>query len=65
MGARDYDPTTGRYGWAVMTLVRLGGLLTVAAVLGFVVMMRRREGRARLDTDHAQLRERALHARGR
>ena len=41
-----YDPTTGRYGWAVMTLVRLGGLLTVAAVLGFVVMMRRREGRA-------------------
>jgi protein SCO1/2 len=42
----NYDPTTGRYGWAVMTLVRLGGLLTVAAVLVFVVMMRRREGRA-------------------
>ena len=41
-----YDPTTGRYGWAVMTLVRLGGLLTVAAVLGFVLMMRRRDGRA-------------------
>jgi protein SCO1/2 len=41
----NYDPTTGRYGWAVMTLVRLGGLLTVAAVLVFVVMMRRREGR--------------------
>ena len=43
----NYDPTTGRYGWAVMTLVRLGGLLTVAAVLVFVVVMRRREGRAR------------------
>ena len=42
----NYDPTTGRYGWAVMTLVRVGGLLTVAAVIGFVVMMRRREGRA-------------------
>jgi protein SCO1/2 len=41
----NYDPTTGRYGWAVMTLVRLGGLLTVAAVLIFVVVMRRREGR--------------------
>jgi protein SCO1/2 len=41
-----YDPTTGRYGWAVMTLVRLGGLLTVAAVLGFVLTMRRRDGRA-------------------
>jgi protein SCO1/2 len=41
-----YDPATGRYGWAVMTLVRIGGLITVAAVLGFVVMMRRRERRA-------------------
>jgi hypothetical protein len=29
-----------------MRLVRLGGLLTVAAVLGFVFVMRRREGRA-------------------
>ena len=41
-----YDPTTGRYGWAVMTLVRLGGALTVALVIGFVMLMRRREGRA-------------------
>ena len=41
-----YDPTTGQYGLAVMRLVRLGGLLTVAAVLGFVFVMRRREGRA-------------------
>ena len=40
-----YDPTTGRYGWAVMTLVRIGGVLTVAAVLGFVWIMRRRDGR--------------------
>ena len=41
-----YDPTTGRYGWAVMALVRLGGALTVAFVLGFILLMRRREGRA-------------------
>lgn len=41
-----YDPTTGRYGWAVMALVRLGGALTVALVLGFILLMRRREGRA-------------------
>ena len=41
-----YDPSTGRYGWAVMSLVRLGGALTVALVLAFVVLMRRREGRA-------------------
>jgi protein SCO1 len=40
-----YDPTVGRYGWAVMTLVRAGGALTVALVLGFIVLMRRREGR--------------------
>ena len=40
-----YDPTIGRYGWAVMTLIRLGGALTVALVLGFIVVMRRREGR--------------------
>ena len=41
-----YDPTVGRYGWAVMTLVRTGGALTVALLLGFIVVMRRREGRA-------------------
>jgi protein SCO1/2 len=41
-----YDPAVGRYGWAVMTLVRLGGALTVAFMLGFIVLMRRREGRA-------------------
>jgi protein SCO1/2 len=38
-----YDPTVGRYGWAVMTLVRAGGVLTVALMLGFIVMMRRRD----------------------
>lgn len=41
----QYDPTTGRYGWAVMTLVRTGGILTVGLVIGFVLIMRRREGR--------------------
>jgi protein SCO1/2 len=41
-----YDPTTGRYGWAVMALVRAGGALTVALMLGFIVLMRRRERRA-------------------
>jgi protein SCO1/2 len=41
-----YDPEVGRYGYAVMTLVRLGGALTVALMVGFVLLMRRREGRA-------------------
>lgn len=42
----QYDPTSGRYGLVVMNLVRLGGLLTAALVVGFVFVMRRRESRA-------------------
>ena len=41
-----YDPTTGRYGLIVMNLVRLGGVLTVAAIVGFVLLVRRRESRS-------------------
>jgi protein SCO1/2 len=41
-----YDPETGRYGAAVMNLVRLGGILTVGAMVAFFVMTRRRESRA-------------------
>jgi protein SCO1/2 len=41
-----YDPSTGRYGAVVMNLVRLGGILTVGLVAGFVILMRRRESRA-------------------
>jgi protein SCO1/2 len=40
-----YDPEAGRYGLVVMNLVRLGGVLTVLAMGGFIVMMRRRESR--------------------
>ncbi len=42
----EYDPTSGRYGVVVMNLVRLGGLVTVALVAGFVFLMRRRESRS-------------------
>ncbi|MGE0592206.1 MAG: SCO family protein [Vicinamibacterales bacterium] len=41
-----YDPASGRYGVVVMNMVRLGGLLTIALVAGFIVLMRRRELRA-------------------
>ena len=41
----QYDPTTGQYGAVVMNLVRLGGVVTLALVVGFVVLMRRREMR--------------------
>jgi protein SCO1/2 len=38
-----YDPKHGRYGAAIMNLVRAGGVATIAVFLGFVGIMRRRE----------------------
>ncbi len=38
-----YDPSTGRYGPLIMNLLRATGGLTVAGLLGFVVLSRRRE----------------------
>ena len=42
-----YDPTRGEYGFAIMTAIRLLGITTVAAIVGFVAVMLRRERRAR------------------
>src|SRR5262245_48236636 len=44
-----YDPETGRYGAAVMKLLRLGGILTVGAMVTFFVLMRRRETRTPME----------------
>lgn len=44
-----YDPATGRYGVIAMNLVRLGGVLTVALLAGFILLMRWREGRTPLE----------------
>jgi protein SCO1/2 len=38
-----YDPTTGTYGLMTMTLVRIGGVLTILALVTFWVVMWRRE----------------------
>src|SRR5207237_340911 len=38
-----YDPAHGRYGAAVMNLVRMGGVATILALGGFVALMLRRE----------------------
>jgi protein SCO1/2 len=38
-----YDPSQGRYGVIVMNLVRLGGVMTVLALGGFIFFMRRQE----------------------
>jgi protein SCO1/2 len=40
-----YDPESGRYGLVVMNLVRLGGVMTVLFMGGFILLMRRRESR--------------------
>jgi protein SCO1/2 len=37
-----YDPAVGQYGLVVMNLVRLGGVVTVAMMLGFILLMYRR-----------------------
>jgi protein SCO1/2 len=42
-----YDATTGKYGVAIMNLVRAGGVLTVAALTAGIVMMLRRERAAK------------------
>jgi protein SCO1/2 len=42
-----YDPATGKYGLLVIRLLRLGGLITVIALGGFVGLMLYRERRIR------------------
>jgi protein SCO1/2 len=39
-----YDPAKGKYGLAVMRLVRLAGLVTIALIGGFIIVAVRREG---------------------
>jgi len=40
-----YDPAEGKYGAAVMNFVRLGGVLTLVALVGLIGVLRRRERR--------------------
>ena len=41
-----YDPETGKYGLAIMNMVRLGGILTVAGVATFILLNLRRRTQA-------------------
>jgi protein SCO1 len=54
-----YDPLTGKYGLAIMRVIRAGGVATVAAIGCFVVVSLRRERRMRkakeLTADNADL----------
>jgi protein SCO1/2 len=42
----QYDPSHGRYGAVFMNIMRLGGVLTVCFIGGFILLMRRREMRS-------------------
>ncbi len=37
-----YDPATGRYGAAVMNVMRIGGVITILAILAMIIFLRRR-----------------------
>lgn len=43
-----YDPMTGRYGLAIVNLLRIGGVLTVAALAMFIGLSLRREKRRKI-----------------
>jgi protein SCO1/2 len=38
-----YDPTTGKYGMAVLNVMRAGGVLTMLAIISLIVLLRRRK----------------------
>ncbi len=42
-----YDPAKGKYGLVIMNVLRLGGLLTLGLLAGFMIVMFRRDFRAR------------------
>jgi protein SCO1 len=48
-----YDPATGTYGAAMLNLVRLGGIATVAALVVFITMSLRRERATADEAAHA------------
>jgi protein SCO1/2 len=49
-----YDPLTGRYGLAIMRVLRAGGVMTVAAILGFITVSLRKERKQRRDADNLE-----------
>jgi protein SCO1/2 len=46
-----YDPTTGRYGPAIMNIMRAAGVLTFFGLVALILALRRREGRRRADDE--------------
>jgi protein SCO1/2 len=44
-----YDPTTGKYGLVLLNVLRLGGVITVVMIGGFILLMRRQEKRVQAE----------------
>lgn len=49
-----YDPTNGKYGLAILRLLRFAGVVTVGVIGGAIFLMLRREGPATAKTAHPQ-----------
>jgi len=54
-----YDPLTGRYGLAIIRVIRAGGVATVAAIACFIVVSLRRERRQRIENSDDRHSERS------
>ncbi len=54
-----YDPSEGKYGAAIMNLVRLGGVLTLLALGGLVLVLFRRKRIAAAACRHRAARTRS------
>ena len=46
----EYNPSNARYSAAVLKIVRLGGLLTIAVIVGGILLFRRRDLRMRAES---------------
>jgi protein SCO1 len=55
-----YDPLTGRYGLAIMRVIRAGGVVTVAAIIGFITVSLRRERKSRASRGEGREPDKAL-----
>lgn len=50
-----YDPTKGKYGLVLLNVIRLGGLVTIACLGGFLLLMWRREKRGQVNPPAQQV----------
>jgi protein SCO1/2 len=53
----QYDPMTGKYGMIALNSIRIGGVLTVAALATLILVMLRRERRSAAAPGHGRLAE--------